>query len=44
MNTSIASASRNATPPASCSTQYFVMFNNLMEAWIDELLPEGFQA
>ncbi|KAF7964041.1 4-hydroxybenzoyl-CoA thioesterase [Cupriavidus sp. UYMU48A] len=23
--------------------QYFVMFNNLMEAWIDELLPEGFQ-
>ncbi len=23
--------------------QYFVMFNDLMEAWIDDLLPEGFQ-
>ena len=22
--------------------QYFVMFNNLLEAWIDGLLPEGF--
>nr|CUV20466.1 putative thioesterase protein [Ralstonia solanacearum] len=22
--------------------QYFVMFNNLLEAWIDSLLPEGF--
>ncbi|CAM2193605.1 thioesterase family protein [Paraburkholderia sp. A1RI_3L] len=22
--------------------QYFVMFNNLLEAWIDSLIPEGF--
>ena len=22
--------------------QYFVMFNNLLEAWIDGLIPEGF--
>ncbi len=22
--------------------QYFVMFNNLLERWIDELIPEGF--
>jgi len=22
--------------------QYFVMFNNLLERWFDELLPEGF--
>lgn len=22
--------------------QYFVMFNNLLESWIDSLLPEGF--
>lgn len=22
--------------------QYFVMFNNLIERWFDELLPEGF--
>ncbi|KJK01493.1 4-hydroxybenzoyl-CoA thioesterase [Burkholderiaceae bacterium 26] len=22
--------------------QYFVMFNNLLEAWIDSLVPEGF--
>lgn len=23
--------------------QYFVMFNDLMEAWIDELVPDGFR-
>lgn len=22
--------------------QYFVMFNNLLERWVDELIPEGF--
>jgi 4-hydroxybenzoyl-CoA thioesterase len=24
--------------------QYFVMFNNLLEAWVDSLLPTGFAA
>jgi len=23
--------------------QYFVMFNDLMEAWVDELVPDGFR-